>query len=73
MYDEIAGTLKVFGVVWLIAFIALYCVLGFSKWAFWGAIGLGCIVSIIVTFILGLITGATTISFPSKDNDNDDN
>ena len=71
MYDEIAGVIKVFFIVWIIASIVFFLILGLNKWAFWGAIGIGCIASVIVALILSLLTGVTTINVPfSKENKN---
>ena len=63
-WDEIVGFFKVFMLFWVIAFVVLLCILGFDKWAFWGALGLGFITACIITILISLVTGVKNFQLP---------
>jgi len=63
MWDEFLGTLKVLGFFWLLFSVLLFIVLGCDRWAFWGAIALGFIFAIVVTFFIALATGVKDFNF----------
>ena len=63
MWEEFWGTLKVFGFFWLLFSVLLFIILGFDRWAFWGAIVLGFIFSVLVTFLIALVTGVKNFDF----------
>jgi len=57
IYDDIIGYVKLFFIIFIIAFVFLFIALGVDKWAFWGAVSVGGIVAFIGIIIIALLTG----------------
>lgn len=64
MWDELAGTIKVFLFFWFAFFIVFMLILGLSYWALWGALGFGFILALIFTLIFSLFTGVKNVDLP---------
>lgn len=57
IYDDIIGYIKLFFIIFAIAFVFLFIALGGGKWAFWGAAAIGGIIALIAIAVIAILTG----------------
>ncbi len=55
--SELGSYVKLYFLIWIVVGVILFIGLGGGRWAFWGAIGLGCLVTIPIFVIALSVTG----------------
>jgi hypothetical protein len=61
-WDSFMGTVKMFFLAFIISFVVIFVATGADRWSFWGALGLGFFIAIIITVIMSLLTKTKTSS-----------